>query len=131
MAKSTRTKGRIAIPKNIEEHLDLASSVYNKHLADGEASLLKNLADYDWTVLGPKIAECLAKHKEAEECKRKMEDAYKERDLMFPEIEEAVRAGKAMLKGVFSKNPKKLGEWGFNVDDTPKTKKPKEEKKTE
>jgi hypothetical protein len=129
MAKNTKTKGRVAIPSNLEEHLDLATSVYNKHLADGDASLLKNLADYDWAVIGPQIAECLIKHKEAEEYKRKMDDCYKQRDLLFPEIEEIVRASKAILKAAFTKNPKKLGEWGFTVDDTPKTKKPKEEKK--
>lgn len=129
MAKSNKTKGRVEIPRNLEEHLDLAQTVYDKHLADGDASLLKNLADYDWAIVGPKIDACLAKHKEAEDFKRKMDEAYKERDLIFPEIDEAVRASKAMLKGIFTKNPKKLGDWGFTVEDTPKAKKPKEEGK--
>lgn len=118
------TKGRIVIPKNVEEHLTLAQKVFDKHQADGNTSVLNTLADLDWNVIGPKIANCLAKHHEAEECRRKMEEAYRERDLVLPEIEEILRASKSLLKAIYTKNPKKMGEWGFSVDDTPKTKKP-------
>lgn len=127
MAKTT--KGRIIISSNIEENLQLAQKVFDKHKLDAAASLLKSLQDIDWDKLGPEITVCLAKHLEAEEFKRKMEDAYRERDLMLPNIVDALRASKSLLKAAFSKNPKKLGEWGFTVDDTPKTKKPKTEEK--
>ena len=123
MAKTT--KGRIAIPTNIVENLQLASKVYEKHQKDGDSSLLNNLDDMDWNVVGPNIALCLQKHLEAEELKRKMEEAYRTRDLNLPVINELLRASKGLLKGVFSKNPKKLGEWGFSVDDSPKVKKDK------
>lgn len=125
MAKTT--KGRVEIPKNVEENLNLAQKVFDKHKQDAAASLLKNLQDIDWDKLGPDIAVCLAKHLEAEELKRKMEDAYRTRDLYLPQITEALRASKSLLKAAFSKNPKKLGEWGFTVDDTPKAKKAKKE----
>lgn len=119
------TKGRIAIPTNIEENLHLAEKVYEKHQKDGASSLLNNLDDLDWNVTGEKVALCLQKHLEAEELNRKMEEAYRTRDLYLPQINELLRASKGLLKGVFSKNPKKLGEWGFSVDDSPKTKKEK------
>jgi hypothetical protein len=121
MAKTT--KGRINIPKNVEEHLALAQKVFDKHQLDGKNSVLSTLADLDWNAIGPKIANCLAKHREAEECRRKMDEAYRERDLVLPEIEEILRASKSLLKAVYTKNPKKMGEWGFSVDDTPKLKK--------
>jgi hypothetical protein len=121
MAKTT--KGRINIPLNIEENLDLAKKVFDKHKADGASSLLNNLQDYDWDKIGANVSICLAKHLEAEEYRRKMEGAYRERDLHLPEINEALRASKSLLKAAFSKNPKKLGDWGFSVDDTPKIKK--------
>jgi hypothetical protein len=124
MAKTT--KGRIDIPQNVEKNLTLAQKVFDKHLADGNASLLNNLDEMDWGVTGTKIAECLKKHQEAEDYKRKMEEAYRERDLNLPEIQEILRASKSLLKASFPKNPKKLGEWGFMVDDTPKVKKQKE-----
>ena len=123
MAKTT--KGRIAIPTNIVENLQLASKVYEKHQKDGASSILNNLDDMDWNKTGANVDLCLQKHLEAEELKRKMEEAYRTRDLYLPQINELLRASKGLLKGVFSKNPKKLGEWGFSVDDSPKAKKDK------
>ncbi|MCU0446059.1 MAG: hypothetical protein MUE85_14210 [Microscillaceae bacterium] len=117
------TKGRINIPKNVEEHLALAQKVFDKHQLDGKNSVLNTLVDLDWNTIGPKIAHCLTKHREAEEYRRKMDEAYRERDLVLPEIEEILRASKSLLKAVYTKNPKKMGEWGFSVDDTPKLKK--------
>jgi hypothetical protein len=124
---SKTTKGRIEIPKNVEELLTLAEKVYEKHKADGDASLLHNLDGMEWKVTGEKIAACLKKHQEAEEHKRKMEEAYRDRDLSLPEIQEILRASKSLLKAAYSKNAKKLGDWGFSVDDTPKVKKKKSE----
>ena len=123
MAKTT--KGRIAIPTNVEENLQLAGKVYEKHQKDGASSILNNLDDMDWNAMGPNIALCLQKHLEAEDLKRKTEEAYRTRDLYLPQLNELLRASKGLLKGVYSKNPKKLGEWGFSVDDSPKVKKDK------
>ncbi len=119
---ATRTKGRVKLPKNAKELLDLGNLVLQKHTADGTSSLLSNLTGNDWTVTGPKIAVALAKHLEAEDYKRKMEDAYRERDKDMPEIDEILRASAALLKAVYRQNPKKLGDWGFNVDDSPQNK---------
>lgn len=121
MAKTT--KGRIPIPSNVEESLTLAQKVYDKHVIDGAASLLSNIDGLRWNEVGPKIAICLQKHLEAEEAKRKMEESYRERDLLLPEIQEILRTSKSLLKASFPKNPKKMGDWGFSVDDTPKPKK--------
>jgi bifunctional DNA-binding transcriptional regulator/antitoxin component of YhaV-PrlF toxin-antitoxin module len=124
MAKTT--KGRIVIPTNVGEMLTLAQKVFEKHTQEGDASILMNLDGLDWKVTGDKIASCLKKHIEAEDFKRKMEEAYRERDLSLPEIQEILRASKSLLKASFPKNPKKVGDWGFTVDDTPKVKKKKE-----
>lgn len=119
------TKGRIAIPTNVEESLKLAEQVFLKHQQDGASSLLSNIEGLNWNEIGPKIDDCLKKHYEAEEYKRKMEEAYRERDNYLPEILEIVRTSKSLLKASFPKNPKKMGEWGFSVDDTPKPKRKK------
>lgn len=95
--------------------MSLAQKVFEKHLADGDSSLLHNLDGMDWKATGAKITECLRKHQEAEDCKRKMEEAYRERDLTLPEIQEILRASKSLLKASFTKNPKKMGEWGFTA----------------
>ena len=54
-----------------------------------------------------------------------MEEAYRNRDALLAPIDDIVRGSSAYLKGKYSKNPKKLGDWGYPVDDTPKVKKKK------
>ena len=112
------TKGRITISTNPVQMLDLAAKIFAKHVADGETSPLNTLSDYDWGKTGPTIADALAKHKEAEELKGKMEAAYRERDLLIPSIEEILKSSRNLLKALNAKNPKRMAEWGFNVDDT-------------
>jgi hypothetical protein len=120
-----RTTGRIEISANVTDGLELAKMVYNKHQADGDKSILKELDGLDWAVIGPRIDPCLATHKEAEALSKKAEDLYLQRDADMGPIMEIVRASKNILKGKFTKNPKALGDWGYTVDDTPKPKKPK------
>jgi hypothetical protein len=119
-----RTSGRIEISANVSDGLALAKKVYDKHLADGDRSILKELEGLDWAVIGPRIDPCLANHKEAEALAKKAEELYLQRDVDMGPITEIVRASKNILKGKFTKNPKALGDWGYTVDDTPKPKKP-------
>ena len=86
-----RTNGRINVSHSPSELLDLAAKVYVKHQADGESSPLNSLVDNNWVVTGPKIAQALEIHQEAEGLRKKMEELYRERDIMLPEIEEIVR----------------------------------------
>ncbi|MDI9364886.1 MAG: hypothetical protein QM541_08040 [Flavobacterium sp.] len=121
------TKGRVMVSRNPEELLKLADKVYKKHVADGAASDLNNLdADtYNWAKVGPTIAPCLQFHDLAERLKGEMEEAYRQRDALFASIDEHVKGSSAYLKGKYAKQPKKLGNWGFEVDDTPKAAKKK------
>ena len=115
---SERTRGRVKVPKNPGDLLDLAKVVGDKHQKEGTSSPLKLSVDYNWDELVAEIDKCKELHTAAEDFKRKMEETYRERDISLPNIESAVRAASALLKGVYAKNPKRLGDWGFNVDDT-------------
>src|SRR5688572_20823240 len=97
---STKKPARVTIPKNVEDHLLLASKVYEKHCKDGEASPLHVLTDPSWANTEEHITMCLVKHREAEELKRQMEQAYRERDLLFPQIDTLLRNSKNLLKSV-------------------------------
>lgn len=121
------TKGRVLISRNPEELLKLAGNVYKKHVADGTASDLNGLdaETYDWSKVGPTIATCQDLHDLAEELKGKMEEPYRKRDALLLPIEEHVKGSSAYLKGKYAKQPKKLSNWGFEVDDTPKAAKKK------
>lgn len=122
MAKST--PGRVVMPTSPKGKLDLAALIYAKHLKDGAGSELNNLVDYDWEITGPTIATALDYDKQATELRKQMEDLYRQRDALLKPIDEINKASAKYLKGKYSKTPKKLSEWGYPVDDTPRPKKP-------
>ena len=119
------TKGRVVISPNFKETMDLAQKVYAKHLADDKDSLLNNLDGDDWAISGPLIAPSIALHVQAEELTKQAEKLYRERDAKAATVKSALTTSKNLLKGRFSKTPKKLGDWGFEIDDTPPVKKTK------
>lgn len=116
---------RILIPRSIEALLKLANLIYKKHLQDGKSSPLHALSDYNWDEHGPKLQLAAEKHAEAEEHVRRAELAYRERDLLMGDINGLVRSSRDLLRGIFRKTLKKLIEWGFEVNDTPRVKKKK------
>lgn len=117
------TKGRVSIPKNTVELLTLANKVNAKHILDGPTSILNSMADQDWNIISPKITQCENLHNQAEVLKAQMELMYRQRDALIPDIKSIVQDSRSFLKGVYSKNPKKLGEWGYEIDDTPQVSK--------
>lgn len=127
MAKTT--KGRIVIPKTPKEGFELAAKVYEKHLADGPDSELRNLDGEDWDVVGPTIAKGLEHHDKAEYYKGLMEQEYRLRDGVFKPVDSISRSSAKYLKGKYSKNPKRLADWGYPVDDTPMSAEAKAKKK--
>ena len=122
----TRTAGRVVLSRNPKENLELAKKVYEKHLALGAESPLRLLEDVDWSSSGPKIAEATTANEKAEFHKGEMEKEYATRDVLLPEVVNALKTSIKLLKASYGGNPKKLTDWGISVDDTPKAKKPKE-----
>ena len=117
MAKTT---GRVPISHNPKKMLTMAADVYKKHEDEGTSSPLLILDGTDWNVIGPTIEQALALHKEAEMHKRRMETAYRERDLLTSPISKGLKASRNLLKAINKENPKKLADWGFEVDDSVK-----------
>ena len=127
MAKAT-TKGRVHVPRAAKDGFELAAKIYKQHLADGAKSELHNLDGMNWDVVGPTIVQGQEHHEEAERLKGLMEERYRLRDAAFAPVDEIVRASATYLKGKYAKIPKKLANWGFEVDDTPKAKPAKKAK---
>ena len=48
-----------------------------------------------------------------------MEQAFAEADIMMKPIKAINNSSKKLLKGKFAANPKKMGDWGYDVDDSP------------
>lgn len=114
---------RVNIPRNAEEVLDLAADIYQKHTDLATTSPLNAMQTHTWTENGPQVATCLDLHKQAEELSRKAEEAYRQRDLLLGNITESVKASRDLLLGIYRETPKALGDWGFDVDDSPRAKK--------
>src|SRR5690349_5642326 len=119
MAKATR----VFIPRNPSELLSLAESIYSKHQADGANSPLNALEDDNWTENGARIAQAKALDAQAKQMQKDLENLFKQRDLLLAPIDATVKASRDLLLSKFSRNPKKLGDWSFDVTDSPKAKK--------
>lgn len=114
---------RVLIPRNPTELLKLAEKIYTKHTTDGATSALNALGDKNWTDNGGKIASALSINDQAKQMEKDLEELYRQRDLLVAPILSTVKASRTLLLGKYSENYKKLGDWGFVVDDTPKAKK--------
>lgn len=114
---------RVIIPSNAEKALALAKLVYGKHQADGANSPLNVLQDHNWTDNGPKIALADDLNAQAKELEKKEEKLYKERDALLKPVKDTLRSSSQTLMGIYKSSPKKLGDWGFEVNDTPQKKK--------
>jgi len=112
------TQSRIQIPRQPEKLIQLAQAIYAKHTELGTASPLNAL---DWEEKVTVLNEALAAHKQAEEYKRQMEKAYQQRDNLVDDITEWVRQSRDVLKGIHRQEMKKLGDFGFEVDDSPRS----------
>ncbi len=120
---SGKTKGKINIPRNVDDLLKLAGKVYEKHQGDGEDSPLNHMEDNKWEDSGPKIKTAVDFSNDAKRYKGLMETAIRERDKLIPEIQGIVSNSASLLKSVHSKNVKHLTEWGYTVTDTPPSQK--------
>ncbi|MFZ4550065.1 MAG: hypothetical protein ACOYN4_21625, partial [Bacteroidales bacterium] len=72
-----------------------------------------------WSEVGPITQICLKTHEDAEALSRRAEELYRKRDDMLGQIDAAVKASRDVLSGIYRDVPKTLGNWGFEVDDTP------------
>jgi hypothetical protein len=65
-------------------------------------------------------SDAILLHHQAEDFKLKMEEMYRQRDLLLSKIKETLLASREILSGVHRSNMKRMGEWGFSIDDSPK-----------
>ncbi|RYY39808.1 MAG: hypothetical protein EOO08_09055 [Chitinophagaceae bacterium] len=117
------TNPRIPIPRDPESLLALAGSVSAQHVLMGASSPLNAMEDFNWTQVLPDLQKAAALQSEIADLEKKVEKLYAERNRLLPSIAGAVKGSRDTLKGVYAKNLKKLGDFGFTVDHTPRAKK--------
>lgn len=116
---------RVEIPENVEQLLELARLIVEKHTADGASSVLNGMQDYSWTTLAPTIQTCRDKHLEAESLSSQEQEAYETRNLLLPPISNALKASRDLLLGAFPLTLTRLGDWGFVVVQVTRKPRPK------
>ncbi len=114
---------RVIIPKTTEKLMALADKVYAKHTADGASSPLNVLKDTDWNTNGSKLIAAKALHDQAKDMEKQLEKIYQNRDALLRPVDQTVRASAKLLNGIYRNSPRNLGDWGFEVNDTPAKKK--------
>jgi hypothetical protein len=114
------SRPRVPIPPGAHDLLHLAESVAKKHTDLGDASPLKGL---DWAESGPIITDAVKFNNSAAQLHRDAEKATQSRDNLIGDVGEFVRQCRDVLLGVHRSNPRTLGDYGFEVNDTPPSKK--------
>jgi hypothetical protein len=107
---------RIEIPGDPSEVIALLGKVKTKHEALGAASPLAGL---EWDNIGPAYERALVQDGKADESRKIAETATGERNKDMPAVTEALRSARDVLAGIYRANPKKLTEFGFEVNDSP------------
>lgn len=112
---------RVDIPRNPEKCIELMDNVLEKHDELGANSPLNALPMDE---LAAKATPVRAKQKQAKDMERELNKVYGERDVLLgdgtqsPDTVRFILAqARDTLLGVNRKNPRLLGDWGFDVTE--------------
>src|SRR2546430_14602828 len=113
-----RVTVRIPIPEDPSDTIRLMRTVSDKHTELAAASPLGGL---EWDKISPALDSAETQDALSDRCYRDAEKATKERNLQMPVVNEALRAARDVLLGVYRSNPNKAGDFGFTVNDSPRS----------
>ena len=106
------------MPDDPSEAIKLLRSVKDKHTELAAASPLGGL---EWDKITAALESAETQDALSDQCYLDAEKATKERNLYTPVVNDALRASRDVLLGVYRSNPKKAGDFGFTVNDSPQT----------
>jgi hypothetical protein len=115
-------KPRITIPVNAGDLIDLAVAIEEQHLELEKASPLSLL---DWKAASAQIKEAQEVQKQINKLSKELEKLTERRNNLIGPLGDFVRSSRDVLSGVYRAEMKKLSDFGFQVDDSPKAKKAK------
>ncbi|MBI4929728.1 MAG: hypothetical protein HY841_03120 [Bacteroidetes bacterium] len=115
-------KGKVVYPAKFEDLVKMFAVFYKKHTAMGAKSpLIKFLTENEIDIDSDKknADSALKAHGEMTQEKKDAEKLRNQRDTDFNPVFADVLAIGQFLKKLFTANPHKLGDWGFEIDDSP------------
>lgn len=108
-------KSKVTFGNNPVEILGIADKLATKHKELGASSPLNTLTDVNWADFSKNVLLAADLQREVEELRLELETKCRKRDILIEPMGEDIRRAKNLLKTVYSKNPKLLGTWGFDV----------------
>lgn len=119
---------RVVIPENPTDLFTLVAAIAAHSETLGSKSPL-TIMESDVTIaeLGPQAPKALALQADIDRLERELKEKYGERQPYIDRMTPFVRDARTLLLGVYSQNPRKLGDFGYDVKTTeaPKPKAPK------
>ena len=115
---------RIKLPVRFIDQLRLAKMILKRHKKLGDKSPLKNA--FDMTSFEDKSNKADVHNDAKDEHEKLAEKETELRDNEWGGAVTVIRSSSQFLKALYHDNPHELGEWGFVVDDTTKSKKEEE-----
>ena len=122
--KNNMTKPRIKIPASASELIGLAADIQDKHTELGKDSPLALL---DWKLIATQIKEAGDAQDTIDKLTKQLEKLTEQRNNLIDPLNDFVRSARDVLSGIYRNEMRTLGDFGFEVDDSPKTRKPKPE----
>ena len=107
--------------------IDLAAAIQEQHTALGKNSPLTLL---DWEQASPQIKDASGVQGQINKMNKDLEKLIEQRNNLIGPLSGFVRSSRDVLSGVYRSEMRKLGDFGFEVDGTPKPKKAKAEPAT-
>jgi hypothetical protein len=121
---ATMNGNAIVYPPEFEELVKLFRAMKAKHdsFGPGGSPLTAFLDQNEIEIASDdtKVNAAETKHDEAKQGEKDAEDLREDRDNLFDPVMANVLLMGQFLKGLFVKNPKELGHWGYVVDDSPR-----------
>ncbi|WP_321515966.1 hypothetical protein [Marinifilum fragile] len=109
---------RIKIKGNANSLASLFADIKRKNDADGEASLLNPVIDI--TATEGKVNNMIDYQKKADDANRLKEEMNEQKTKMAKEIINDIKQIRDLLKAHYPNDIKKLGAWGFIIDEVSK-----------
>lgn len=111
---------RVKVSSKVYELTDLADKIIIKNTADGELSLLNNFPNF--ISLQKRLAKLKEYEQKADEANRLKEEMNEQKRKEAKAVRKDIIQIRNLLKAHYPEDLKKLGGWGFTVDETTTTK---------
>ena len=110
---------RIEIPTDPTEIITLAKAIHETHVALAGDSPLGGI---QWEQIAPNLTQARTFDQDTDRLPKESQQSREKRDNFVPEISDLVRSARDILSGTYRRELRKLEDFGFSVDDTPKSK---------